>query len=133
MPTFDSRAVCYPSIENIRDYMSWRQADCHINNLYNTTFWCLVDSGKTETEAEDILKKTLSADKNEILFSQFGVNYNNLPGIYRKGTLLYRTKVSREEISKSGKPVVRERPDVGIMHDDFIQDTFWNEHPDLLQ
>jgi tRNA(His) guanylyltransferase len=28
LPTFDGRAVCYPSWENLRDYMSWRQVDC---------------------------------------------------------------------------------------------------------
>lgn len=28
LPSFDGRAVCYPSDQNLRDYMSWRQADC---------------------------------------------------------------------------------------------------------
>jgi tRNA(His) guanylyltransferase len=28
LPTFDGRAVCYPSWENLRDYLSWRQVDC---------------------------------------------------------------------------------------------------------
>lgn len=28
LPSFDGRAVCYPSVQNLRDYMSWRQADC---------------------------------------------------------------------------------------------------------
>ncbi|XP_019418434.1 PREDICTED: tRNA(His) guanylyltransferase 1-like [Lupinus angustifolius] len=35
-PSFDGRAVCYPSTEILRDYLSWRQVDCHINNQYNT-------------------------------------------------------------------------------------------------
>ena len=30
--------------QNIKDYMRWRQVDCHINNLFNTTFWALVQS-----------------------------------------------------------------------------------------
>src|SRR5690242_20528746 len=25
LPTFDGRAVCYPSVGNLRDYLSWRQ------------------------------------------------------------------------------------------------------------
>jgi len=61
LPSFDGRAVCYPSLQNLRDYMSWRQVDCmrpranligdvltsvgHINNLYNTTFWALIQQG----------------------------------------------------------------------------------------
>jgi tRNA(His) 5'-end guanylyltransferase len=27
-PQFDGRVVCYPSLKNLRDYLSWRQADC---------------------------------------------------------------------------------------------------------
>ena len=41
-PCFDGRVVSYPSLRNLRDYLSWRQADCHINNLYNTAYWSLV-------------------------------------------------------------------------------------------
>lgn len=73
LPSFDGRAVCYPSVQNLRDYMSWRQVDCklpeissrcfcsnqrvgHINNLYNTTFWSLVQlGGMSGTEAEKFL------------------------------------------------------------------------------
>lgn len=28
LPSFDGRAVQYPSVRNLRDYMSWRQVDC---------------------------------------------------------------------------------------------------------
>lgn len=45
-PAFDARVVLYPTTANLRDYLSWRQADCHINNLYNTAFWALVLQGK---------------------------------------------------------------------------------------
>jgi len=57
-PSFDGRAVCYPSLDNIRDYLSWRQADCHINNLYNTCFWALVHGGATAQEAHARLSVT---------------------------------------------------------------------------
>lgn len=30
MPSFDGRVVQYPSIQNVRDYLSWRQADCKL-------------------------------------------------------------------------------------------------------
>ena len=33
IPSFDARTVLYPNNEILRDYLSWRQADCHINNL----------------------------------------------------------------------------------------------------
>ena len=28
LPTFDGRAVCFPSIGNLKDYLRWRQVDC---------------------------------------------------------------------------------------------------------
>ena len=85
MPSFDGRAVIYPSTRILRDYMSWRQVDCksalastrleslcnfnwlrllihafvagHINNLYNTTFWAMVQQGgMSNTDAEQELK-----------------------------------------------------------------------------
>jgi tRNA(His) guanylyltransferase len=32
----------------------------------------------------------LAADKNEILFSKFKINYNNEPEIYKKGSVVFR-------------------------------------------
>lgn len=93
-PSFDSRVVLYPSNEELRDYLNWRQADCHINNLYNTTFWALIlKSGLTNIEAEQKLSGTVSSDKNEILFSEFGINYNNEPELFKKGSILLRKKI----------------------------------------
>jgi tRNA(His) guanylyltransferase len=63
----------------------------HINNLYNTTFWALVLKGNISNEdAENRLQGTLAAEKNEILFSQFGINYNNEPEVSKKGSVLFR-------------------------------------------
>jgi tRNA(His) guanylyltransferase len=91
LPSFDGRAVCYPTVQNLRDYMSWRQVDCHINNLYNTTFWALIQLGGIDpTEAEKTLKGTYAADKNEIMFSKFAINYNNEPEMYKKGSVVFR-------------------------------------------
>ncbi|XP_057971564.1 tRNA(His) guanylyltransferase 1-like isoform X2 [Malania oleifera] len=56
-PSFDGRAVCYPSSEILQDYLAWRQVDCHINNQYNTCFWMLAKSGKSKREAQNYLKK----------------------------------------------------------------------------
>ena len=33
LPTFDGRAVCYPGVSNLRDYLSWRQVDCGFSRL----------------------------------------------------------------------------------------------------
>ena len=96
--------------------MSWRQADCHINNLYNTAFWTLIQSGGlSNQEAQERLKGTLAKDKNEILFSEFGINYNNEPEQYKKGTTLIRENGSLSELFV-----------------DIIGDSFWNSEHSIL-
>ncbi|KAF5179624.1 tRNA(His) guanylyltransferase [Thalictrum thalictroides] len=133
-PSFDGRVVCYPSNVNLRDYLAWRQVDCHINNQYNTCFWMLVlNKDKTKKEAQDILKGTQTQDKNELLFQQFNINYSNLPAIFRKGSCVFKDKV--EEIVKHterGDPVKRLRKKVVVSHCDVIGDRFWKDHPWIL-
>ncbi|XP_055615750.1 probable tRNA(His) guanylyltransferase [Toxorhynchites rutilus septentrionalis] len=123
-PVFDSRAVLYPTDDNLRDYLSWRQADVHINNLYNTTFWNLVASGLTNVDAEKRLRGTLSSDKNEILFQDFNINYNNEPAMFRKGTILLRKKIN----IKDDKKVTLIIP----VFEDMISDKFWTKYPEIL-
>ncbi|KAL9884584.1 tRNA-histidine guanylyltransferase [Glossina fuscipes fuscipes] len=125
-PSFDGRVVLYPSDQNLRDYLSWRQADVHINNLYNTAFWNLVQKkGLTNKEAEAKLRGTYAAYKNELLFSEFGINYNNLPGMFRKGTILLRKQVNRTKHDISKQLIVP-------LHEDMISDIFWKKHSELL-
>lgn len=142
LPLFDARAVVYPDFNIVRDYFSWRQVDCHINNLYNTTFWALVNRGNmSPKEAETRLMGTLAADKNEILFSQFGINYNNEPEMFKKGTILVReyevndTEVLEKELSKrqiQRRQKSRKKADIVTYHIDMVKDdSFWNTHPYL--
>ena len=43
-----------------------------------------------EDEADEMRQGSLAADKNEILFSRFKINYNNEPEIYKKGSVVFR-------------------------------------------
>jgi tRNA(His) guanylyltransferase len=161
LPTFDARAILYPTTANLRDYLNWRQVDCHINNLYNTTFWALVlKGGMTEREAEERLKGTVAADKNEILFGTFGVNYNNEGAMERKGSCVVRDSggenEAREdggdggqvrfegrgldigeskEMSKTQKEKMRkarQKVKIVVEHVDIIKDEFWEKRPWIL-
>lgn len=150
-PVFDGRAVLYPSDQNMKDYLCWRQADCHVNNLYNTTFWALIQKGgltpsevlkliesvqslkafKSSSlllQAELKLRGTLSGDKNEILFSQFGINYNNETEMMRKGTLLVRRRIP-VPLPNGG---TREKSQIIQEYRDIIGDDFWTENSHLL-
>ncbi|KAI1378614.1 tRNA guanylyltransferase [Hypoxylon crocopeplum] len=158
LPSFDGRAVCYPSVQNLRDYMSWRQVDCHINNLYNTTFWSLVQLGGMEAkDAEKFLsltsvKGTLAADKNEILFSKFKINYNNEPEMFKKGSVVFRDyelvepgshdvatavddlaePVQQSKTQSENDRKRRTKAKVVVNHLDIIKDDFWERRPWLL-
>ena len=58
-----------------------------------TCFWMLVKSGKGEYGAHEILKGTLSTDKNDLLFQRFRMNYNNDLEMFQKGSCTYQQKV----------------------------------------
>ncbi|KAL8937072.1 MAG: hypothetical protein Q9216_004606 [Gyalolechia sp. 2 TL-2023] len=42
------------------------------------------------TGGKDFAQGTLAADKNEILFSKFGINYNKQPEQFKKGSVIYK-------------------------------------------
>ncbi|KAF0299632.1 putative tRNA(His) guanylyltransferase [Amphibalanus amphitrite] len=152
-PTFDGRVVLYPTDRNLRDYLSWRQADCHINNPLQHG---LLGAGQPRRShqrsgtAEERLRHTLAADKNEILFSEFGINYNDEPALYRKGTVIVRSletpgeqdsKLSSDTGAPDGSTVPASegaRTDqkpvgvVKVLNCDIIGDEFWNEHSSVL-
>ena len=136
-PCFDARAVCYPTVRTVRDYFSWRQADCHINNLYNTCFWALVQQkGMTPKDAEKALCGTDSGMKNELLFSSFGINYAKLPEMFRKGSVLVWEKAGREDEMSFAESVSLTHGDGRqtpfVLHVDIIRPVFWKAHPSLL-
>ncbi|KAL0246857.1 hypothetical protein GEMRC1_008063 [Eukaryota sp. GEM-RC1] len=136
-PSFDSRCVLYPTFKNLRDYFSWRQVDCHINNMYNYCFWKLVLDSKMEgASAEKLLSPTDSAGKNELLFSRFNINYNTLPLLHRKGTVLFwdRCRLLVEgKKTPDGMDVYRERNLVQQANCDIIKDEFWIEKNFTIQ
>ncbi|KAJ8588248.1 tRNAHis guanylyltransferase [Rhizopogon salebrosus TDB-379] len=106
-PSFDGRIVVYPTERAIRDYFSWRQADTHINNLYNTVFWALIQKGgQTTTEAHATLRGTVSATKHEMLFSRFGINYNEISDRFKKGSVIVREVVEPSNEHEQPEPPI---------------------------
>lgn len=141
LPTFDARAVTYPHNGNVRDYFAWRQVDCHINNLYNTTFWGLIQCcNLTPQESENKLIGTLAKDKHEILFKDCQINYNNEPEMFKKGTVLVREVMAslptqKEELTNSQTKKLYKnlkKAEVKELFVDIIKDEFWLKRPWLL-
>ncbi|KAI5990246.1 tRNAHis guanylyltransferase-domain-containing protein [Pisolithus albus] len=158
-PSFDGRIVLYPDERSVRDYFAWRQVDTHINNLYNTIFWALVQQGgKTAAEAHATLRGTASAAKHEMLFQQFNINYNDISDRYKRGSVLVRVvravphhparprdapeiasktstghtvteQVSTDEPAGGKK---RARAMVEVLHCDIVRDEFWKARSYIL-
>ena len=57
------------------------------------------------TSIQARLEGSFAKDKNEILFSEFGVNYNNEPEQFRKGTSVFKKRV--EVRTESGGTAMR--------------------------
>lgn len=116
------------------------QADTHINNQYNTCFWALrQQGGMTAREAQAALQGTQTAFKNELLFSRFGINYNDLPARFRKGSIIVWLAqadeaadggAAREPGYQSAAPRAKRAP--AVLHTDIIGRAFWEAHPDVL-
>ncbi|KAF4356794.1 hypothetical protein F8388_000597, partial [Cannabis sativa] len=107
----------------------------HINNQHATCFHELVKHGKTEKEAQQYLKESGKKEKHDLLFEQFGINYEKLPVMVRQGSCILKTET--EDIVKyneSGAPVKRLRRKTSTVHSkNIVGKSFWNLYPKLLK
>lgn len=77
------------------------------------------------------------------MFSEFGINYNNEPEIFKKGTILVRDmsdvnlneegkELSKRQIEREEKK--RRKAEILELHEDFIKDEFWQvKYPWILE
>ena len=147
----DGRAFTHRTNWNL---FSSFQVDCHINNLYNTTFWALVLKGGRDNkaaEAEIRSRAANSSRKNEVLFSEFGINYNNEAEQFKKGTTIYRERAEEKDPTPAeegeGEPADKGKGDrspkkknkklktaKALIEEtcDIIGDPFWERNPHLI-
>ncbi|KAG6809771.1 hypothetical protein H0H93_015510 [Arthromyces matolae] len=100
---------------------------------------------------------TVSKEKNEILFTRFQINYNEIDERFRKGSVLVREEIVTEPPSaateltlsngENATPVVdrvlpnkkekkkrdvKPKTKVVVLHCDIIKDQFWDDRPSIL-
>ncbi|MFI6503221.1 tRNA(His) guanylyltransferase Thg1 family protein [Nonomuraea typhae] len=85
---FDSRVWLGAGVEDVVDYLSWRQADAARCALNGWCYWTLRGNGCTQREAGRALERTGAAGKNELLH-RHGVDFNELPAWQRRGVGLW--------------------------------------------
>lgn len=76
-------------------------------------------------QAQQILSGTVSKDKNEILFNEYGINYNNELTMFRKGTTLIRKLIPNDTNDTNNPYVIK-------LNCDIISDAFWMENWEIL-
>ena len=123
-------------------------------NIHRKTFTTLLKTVKVKPSEsfhvsgimDVFLQDTCSAEKNELLFSKFGINYNNLPQLYRKGTTLIWQSARPKEAEETqpadphnttqtdSRPAVKKqiKPEVVVLNVDIIGEQFWKEHSHIL-
>jgi len=137
---FDCRICQLPTPQLVIDYFMWRQEDAHRNALNAHGYWALRKSGIAATHAAAQLKRLSVAEKHELLFSDFGINFNDIPAWQKRGIGLYNEVYTKEGRNlKTGEATITERKrlktDLTLPLKEeyslFIKSLLYKEHSDL--
>lgn len=82
---FDCRISQLPTIDLVVDYFRWRQEDAYRNALNSHCYWMLRKKGDSAGTATAKLEGLSVSDKNELLFQQGQINFNDLPNWQKRG------------------------------------------------
>ena len=86
--TFDSRIWMGTTLDEVVDYLSWRQADATRCALNGWCYWTLRNEGRSAQQATRELEHTSFSAKNELLYAR-GINFNEVPTWQRRGVGLW--------------------------------------------
>lgn len=146
---FDARPKEYPNYRAVIDYFRWRQVDCHINNLYNTSLHALTgryinykldgsrqpitewiqdkSSFLSSRDATEKLSGTVSSEKHDLLYLQCKINYNNELEQFKKGSVIVDT-----QDNFNGKNPNLDA--IKVFHLDLIKGTeFWDQNRQIFE
>ncbi|MBE1533043.1 tRNA(His) guanylyltransferase Thg1 family protein [Actinomadura algeriensis] len=101
---FDSRVWTGTGLDDVVDYLSWRQADAARCALNGWVYWTLRNEGRGPKQATREMYRTSVSEKNELLFAR-GINYNDVPAWQRRGVGLWW-----ETFEKAGHDPVADVP-----------------------
>lgn len=122
---FDCRISQLPSIDLVVDYFRWRNEDAHRNALNAHCYWLLRRKGDSPRLATRQLVGMSVAEKNEFLFSEGDINFNQLPLWQRRGIGVYWEQYEKEGLNpKNGEVVLATRKRIEVdmnlpMKDDY--------------
>lgn len=89
MGAFDCRICQLPTKKIVIDYFRWRSEDANRNALNAHCYWTLRKKGADVAGATQQVAGLNVAQKNELLFQEAKINFNDLPTWQKRGTGLY--------------------------------------------
>ena len=102
---FDCRVSQLPNQGLVIDYFQWRAADALRNALNSHCYWAMRNSGWNAKRASRKLEGKSVAEKNELLFSRFNLNFNQIPAWQKRGLGMYWNKITKTGTDpRTGQP-----------------------------
>lgn len=86
MPLFDCRAWCVPNIDEGANAFLWREQDATKNSISM--------AARTYFSQSEVHGKS-GKQMQEMLFQAHGINWNNYPSFFRRGTFIQRKKIQQ--------------------------------------
>ena len=99
LAAFDCRISQLPSLIHVIDYFRWRSEDAHRNALNAHAYWLLRRKGASAEAATERLSGMSVAAKNELLFTEGQINFNDLPAWQRRGIGVYWETYEKEGLN----------------------------------
>ena len=127
LAAFDCRISQLPTLNLVVDNFRWRNEDAHRNALNAHCYWALRKGGESIGSATEKLERLSVSDKNELLYQQAGVNFNDLPNWQKRGVGLYWESYQKEAINPmTGEKVLATRRQLKVdlelpMKDDYSE------------
>jgi tRNA(His) guanylyltransferase len=137
---FDCRISQLPTVELVVDYFRWRSEDAHRNALNAHCYWLLRKQGASAQSATQRVEGVSITAKNELLFQEGGVNFNDVPAWQRRGIGLYWELYQKPGLNPmTGETVMADRKRIKVdldlpMKDNygsFVRDLVIGEHDEL--
>ncbi len=104
--SFDARVI-HTGLEDVCDYLRFRQEECWRNHMNSYVFYTLLKEFKDRKTVQEFLKGKKSSEIHEILFKR-GINLSKTPAWQRRGVLVH-WKVFEFEKEFEGKVVKYKR------------------------
>lgn len=95
---FDSRVFIIPDFREVSNYFIWRQQDCTRNSI---------SMAASANFSHKSLEGKSSAEKQEMLFTEKGINWNDYLPKYKRGTVIKKQPVFVE--GQNGEAVQRNK------------------------